>query len=410
MRSFRGLQRQLLALAPNARLEFVPTVEAAGRVLLRGVVARMNDPAEWRSAMDGYAVAHGELAGASPARPVSLRESGVSPAGRYTRQPLAPGEVRRIMTGAAIPPGADAVVPVERVSTDGRRVRFTGPAQPLANLRRPGENFKRGDPLIRSHTVLRPQEIGLCITAGVPRLGVAKRLRVGVLSTGTELVPPSTRLRHGEVFDSNRPMVLASVAATGALPVDLGSIGDRVSLLASRVRQARRTTDVLITIGGVSAGDFDIVKIFLRSCPTVRQVRVAMRPARPQAFGRWGRLFWYALPGNPVSALVAFEQLVRPFLLRAMGHQRVFRPVRRGRCDAEVKSSLRIREFVRARAVEEKGEWRLRKVGPEGSGNLRSMVEANAFMVVPEDCARVSPGDLVNFELLSDPPSREKPD
>lgn len=409
MRSFRSIQRQLLALAPEPQVERVSASQAAGRVLLHDVVARLDDPAEARSAMDGYAVAGSELATATHSNPVYLSESGVLPAGRSTRRRLASGEARRIMTGAPLPPGADAVVPVERVYSDGRRVRFSDTARAGAHLRRPGENFRRGDRLLFAPVLLRPQDVALCITAGVTRLVVARRVRVGVLSTGSELVPPSSRLRRGEVFDSNRPMVLAQVAGTGAEAVDLGSIGDRLSLLSEKVRLARRSTDILITIGGVSAGDFDIVKLFLRDYPDVHQVRVAMRPARPQAFGRLGRLFWYALPGNPVSAMVAFDRLVRPFLLRSMGHRHLFRPLRSGLCKSDVRSATGVTEFVRAFASEQEGKWQVSQVGPEGSSNLRSMVAANAFLIVPEDCERVKPGDRVNFELFSDPPTAERP-
>jgi molybdopterin molybdotransferase len=147
------------------------------------------------------------------------------------------------------------------------------------------------------------------------------------------------------------------------------------------------------------------VKLFLREFPAVQQVKVAMRPARPQAFGRLGKLFWYALPGNPVSAMVAFDRLVRPFLLRAMGHRQVFRPQRLGESQSRLDSPRGMREFVRAFATLRKGHWRVRKVGPEGSSNLRSMVAANAFMIVPESCERVEPGDGVTFELFADPPS-----
>jgi molybdopterin molybdotransferase len=200
-------------------------------------------------------------------------------------------------------------------------------------------------------------------------------------------------------------MILAQVAATGALAVDLGSITDRTSELAERLAVARRQADFLITVGGVSAGDFDIVKLFLRNHPGVRRVQVAMRPARPQAFGRVGRLFWYALPGNPVSAFVAFDQLVRPLLLRAMGHRHVLRALRRGRSGSAVRSARGLLEFVRARAEVRAGEWQVNQVGPEGSGNLRSLVEANALLVVPEPATRVAPGDPVSFELLSDGPA-----
>lgn len=373
-------------------------------MLLEAVVARLNDPAESRSAMDGYAVRHADLAGASTQSPVTLPEAGLLPAGRAKSQRLAPGRAVRIMTGAPLPAQADAVVPVEKVEVQNGSVRFTYAPRLRAHVRGAAENFSRGDRLLAPRTVLRPQEVALCITAGVPRLTVARRVRVAVLSTGSELVPPSTRLRRGEVFDSNRPMILAQVAATGAVPVDLGTIDDRVHKLGERLAAARKKADFLITLGGVSAGDFDIVKTFLSSHREVQLVQVAMRPARPQAYGQLGRLFWYALPGNPVSAWVAFDQLVRPLLLRAQGHAHVLRRPRRGVCLSEVRSVKGLVDFVRARAEHHAEGWRVRQVGPEGSSNLRSVTEANALLVIPEDCERLSPGDPASFELLSEGP------
>jgi molybdopterin molybdotransferase len=313
------------------------------------------------------------------------------------------------MTGAPLPPGADAVVPVEQVLVRSGVVTFTAPPEPRAHVRRPAENFRKGDHLISAGTVVRPQEIGLCITAGVPTLKVARRFRVGVLSTGTELVPPAGRLRRGEVFDSNRPMVLAQVRATGAEAVDLGVISDTKRSLGLKLGEARRKVDLLVTIGGISAGDFDIVKLFLRSYPSISQVRVAMRPAKPQAFGRIGSLFWYALPGNPVSAMVAFDRFVRPLVLRAMGHRFVFRSVRSGVCTTPRSKPLHLREFVRAFARHRAGNWEVKTAGPEGSSNLRSMVNANAFMILPERTAGVEAGQTVHFELFSDPPTRKTP-
>jgi molybdopterin molybdotransferase len=313
------------------------------------------------------------------------------------------------MTGAPLPPGADAVIPVEQVEVKSGVVTFSAPPQPGAHVRRPAENFRKGEQLIPAGTVIRPQEIGLCITAGVPSLMVARQFRVGVLSTGTELVAPASRLRRGEVFDSNRPMVGAQVQATGAEAVDLGVISDTTRGLGAKLKEARRKVDLLVTIGGISAGDFDIVKLFLRSYPSVSQVRVAMRPAKPQAFGRIGSLFWYALPGNPVSAMVAFDRFVRPLILRAMGHRLVFRSLRSGICTTSRSKPPHLREFVRAFARERACVWHVKTAGPEGSSNLRSMVNANAFMILPERTASVGPGQTVNFELFSDPPTRETP-
>lgn len=358
--------------------------------------------------MDGYAVAHTDLAQASPHTPVTLPAEGVLPAGRAGARRLPVGRAVRIMTGAPVPPRATAVVPVEKVAVQNGRVAFTYAPRPNSHIRGAGENFRRGDLLLPAYTLLRSQEVALCITAGVPKLSVARRVRVAVLSTGSELVPPARSLRRGEVFDSNRPMILAQIEAAGAVAVDLGTIDDRLHKLKARLKVARSEADFLITLGGVSAGDFDIVKLFLQSHRDVHLVQVAMRPARPQAFGRLGKLFWYALPGNPVSAWVAFDQLVRPLILRAQGHQNVVRKLRRGICTTRVNSVSGLLDFVRARADRHEDGWQVRQVGPEGSSNLRSLTEANALLLVPETCERIEPGDPVDFELLSDSPESER--
>ena len=408
MRSFASVRQELLASLPEPRAELIPTAEAAGRVLLAPLVARLDDPAEPRSAMDGYAVAHTDLAGASPKSPVTLPAAGLLPAGRSGARRLPQRQALRIMTGAVVPANASAVVPVEKVAVQNGEVHFTYAPRPNSHIRQAGENFRRGDRLLPAHTLLRSQEVALCITAGIPKLPVARRVRVAVLSTGSELVPPARSLRRGEVFDSNRPMILAQVESTGAVALDLGTIDDRVHKLRDRLKVARREADFLITLGGVSAGDFDIVKLFLKSHKDVRLVQVAMRPARPQAFGRLGRLFWYALPGNPVSAWVAFDQLVRPLILRAQGHRNVVRTLRRGICTTRVNSVSGLLDFVRARADRHADSWQVRQVGPEGSSNLRSLTEANALLLIPESSERIEAGDPVDFELLSDLPETER--
>jgi len=313
------------------------------------------------------------------------------------------------MTGAPVPSGADAVVPVESVSVESDQVLFRAAPPAGAHIRMRGENFRRGEVVVRAGSVLRPQETAVCITAGVTTVRVARRLRVGILTTGSELIEPGTKLRRGEVFDSNGPMLTMLVHQTGAEAIALGRIPDRVKELQRLVMDLRGRIDLLITVGGVSMGDFDIVKAFLRMRRGVELVRVKMRPAKPQAFGRLGRMFWYALPGNPVSAFVAFDRFVRPLILRSMGHRLVFRTPRVGSAVGEWRKKHDLIEFVRAHAWETKEGWNVRRVGPEGSANLRSVVNANAFAILHEKEHRIKAGAPLTFELFADPPTRSKP-
>ncbi len=409
MKSYGAYLKHVLTCAPVPRSERISVEAAAGRVLLEDIRATIDDPVEARSAMDGYAVHARDLRDAGSDTPVWLAESGRSQAGRTPHLRLAAGTAWRIMTGAPMPAGADAVVPVEHVTRIDGRVQFVAAPKRGAYVRRPRENFRRGTLLIRAGTVIRAQELGLAITAGYKTLRVARPLRVGVVSTGDELVPPGSRLRRGEVFDSNRPTILAMARDAGVQAIDLGRVGDRPEFLDRILKEHRRELDMLVTIGGVSAGDFDVVKVFLRRYRSVDLVKVGMRPAKPQAFGRLGRLWWYGLPGNPVSAMIAFDRFVRPFVMRATGHRLVFRARRTGVCETSVGKKHALREFIRAHARQAGDRWHVRPVGPGGSSNIRSMVNANALIILPERCRRVAAGEEVAFELLADPPLRTVP-
>lgn len=406
MRSYKSFLAQVIRSAPKPLVEWVDVEDGSGRLLAESLTARLSDPAEHRSAMDGYAVRAVDLSGATARSPVHLSATGLSAAGATGLHKLRRGCARRIMTGAPLPGGADTVVPVERITCTDRGVWFDESPPRGAYVRRPAENFRRGSLLIRKGSLLRPQEVGLCITAGVTEVAVYKKPRVGVISTGDELVPAATKLKRGEVFDSNRPTILAMIADTGATPVNLGAVRDQTSVLRRRIEKTADRLDLLITIGGVSAGDFDIVKQLIVEYPDMSLIRVAMRPARPQAFGRVGKLLWYGLPGNPVSAMVAFDRFVRPLLLRAMGHRNIFRPLRSGICSMPVRKKHAFREFVRAHARSEGSGWTIDIVGPPGSSNLRSMVNANAFVVLTEGPGSVRKGARVAFELFDDPETR----
>lgn len=406
MRSYEGFLAHVIRSAPKPDTEWIPVELSSGRLLAEPVNAVVNDPAEPRSAMDGYAVRALDLKRASARTPVRLTATGLSAAGPTGRHRLRPGCARRIMTGAPLPAGADTIVPVERITEIGSGVQFDLSPARGAYVRKPAENFKRGARLIKKGCILRPQEVGLCITAGVTQVAVFKKPRVGVISTGDELVPGASRLKRGEVFDSNRPTILAMIADTGAIGVNLGTVRDQKSVLRRKVEKYADRLDLLITIGGVSAGDFDIVKQLIVEYPDMSLIRVAMRPAKPQAFGHVGTLLWYGLPGNPVSAMVAFDRFVRPLLLRAMGHRHLFRPRHVGICRTAIRKKHSFREFVRAHARSDRSGWTVEVVGPPGSSNLRSMVNANAFVVLPEDLKSVRRGQRVAFELFSDRESR----
>jgi molybdenum cofactor synthesis domain-containing protein len=308
-------------LAPAAR----PLGDAVGLVTADDVVAEEAVPPFANTAMDGYAVRAADTARAGPEAPVRLAVAGELPAGHPPTQSVEEGEAIRIMTGAPMPDGADAVVMVEYTERDGDAVRVLHAAKPGDHVRAAGGDLAPGDPVFPTGTVLGPAHVGVLASLGFHEVEVVARARVGVLSTGDELVERGA-LRPGQIRDSNRPMLLALVGGTGADAVNLGLAPDDERVISRTLEDAPATCDAVITSGGVSVGDFDYVKAALDRLGGLQSVQVAIKPAKPLAFGVIDGTPVFGLPGNPVSSLVSFELFARPALLTMMGHRARFRP------------------------------------------------------------------------------------
>ncbi len=394
------------ALLPPQPVEDVPLAEARGRVLARDVVSTVSLPPFANSAMDGYAVRAAEVAGADGAAPVVLPVAADLPAGRTDVPPLEPGTAHRIMTGAALPVGADAVVPVEQTDAGLERVAVRAVPEPGAFVRGVGEDVVAGSVVLTAGTVLRAPQIGLAAAVGRARLPVRRRPVVLVLSTGSELVAPGTELEPGQIYESNGPMLAAAVEEAGGRAELLRFVPDDVEEFLGRLRErigaVEGGVDLVLTSGGVSAGAYEVVKDAFTG-RGVDFVKVAMQPGGPQGAGRVDELGGVAvvtLPGNPVSSHVSFEVFVRPALRAATGHPHPDRPVVSATLGERWTSPAGRRQYRRAALDAVRGT--VTEVGTAASHLLAALARAECLVVVPEGVTTLSEGAPVQVWLLDD--------
>jgi molybdopterin molybdotransferase len=370
--------------------------EALGSVLAEEVRAPNDVPPFANSAMDGFAVRAADVASASRERPARLRIALDIAAGQSAAVELPRASAARIMTGAPLPPGADAVVRFE--DTDGGEdavaVYRAVPSQ--ENVRLAGEDVRKGAVVLEPGTALRAAEIGVLATAGRRQVRVVRRPKVAVLSTGDELVEVDAPLAPGKIRDANRYSLAAAVRAAGGLPVVLGIARDTADALRAALRRAAEE-DVIVTSGGVSVGDFDFVKVVMGELGAMNFWSIAMRPGKPVAFGEIRGKPIFGLPGNPVSALLTFELFVRPALLRLQGRTKLQRPRASARLVEDVEKPPHLRFF--ARAIYDERDGTVRTTGPQGSGILRSMALANCLVDLPVGPSLVPAGSKVTVIL-----------
>lgn len=372
-------------VAPTA-VEVVPLALARGLVLAQDIAALTALPPFDNSAMDGYAVRAEDVASV----PTTLTVADDIPAGRTSVFPLEPGTAQRIMTGALLPPGADAIVPVEHTDARIDRVRIDTAPPPGAHIRSVGEDITAGQIALRAGTRLFPAHLGLAAAIGHAGLPVYRRLRVVVLSTGSELVEPGTALLPGQIYESNTALLCAAIEEAGASARAVHFVPDDVAEFLATVERETADADLLVTSGGVSAGAYEVVKDAFANLGTVSFAKVAMQPGGPQGWGRVGDLPVVTLPGNPVSAYVSYEVFLRPSLRAAM-HLRPDRPRVCARLVADVVSPAGKRQFLRGLYAD--GE--VTQVGGPGSHLLAHLARANCLVVIPEDAEQMSAGESV---------------
>lgn len=394
-----ALDRILSRLAPLGA-EKVPILDTLGRVMAEEISAGRDIPPLDNSGMDGYAVRWEDIRSASTDHRVQLDVIEDLPAGFVARQTVGKGQAIRIMTGAPIPKGADTVVPVEDTEMKERRVFILKSLGAGANIRRAGEDVKKGDRVISTGDLIRPAEVGMLASLGRSFVYVYQRPQVAILATGDELADVDETLDGVKIVSSNSYALAAQVKDCGAIPIQLGIARDRKEEIEKKLRQGLRA-DVLISSAGVSVGDYDFVKDVLNDLGTEMVFwKVAMKPGKPLAFGLIQGKPVFGLPGNPVSSMVSFEEFVRPSLLKMMGHRQLFRPVIEAVLKEDIHKEPGRRHFVRAFVSFDKDHYQVTITGEQGSAILRSMVKANGLVVVPEDRKIVKAGEKVQVQLL----------
>lgn len=383
-------------------LEKVDILAAAGRVIGENIFAPRDIPSAPNSARDGYAVRFADAQGVKAGKPVELRVVETIAAGSVAKKTLKPGQTARIMTGAMIPKGADAVVSREDTEERGKTVLIKIAISKGQEIRFAGEDVQKGEQVIAAGSVLRPAHIGMLAQLGKAFVSVHQKPRVAILSTGDELVDIEVDPPVGKIINSNSYSLAAQVLNCGGIPVILGIGRDNKAELVEKFQTVRRA-DVILSSGGVSVGDYDFVKDVMGDIGNAMHFwRVAMRPGKPLAFGSIGDVPLFGLPGNPVSVMVSFEQFVRPYLLKMQGHTRIFRQTFKAVSAQDIKKSPGMKNLIRA--VVQRGKNRIvaRVTGNQSSGVLKSMVVANAFIVLAENVSFVKKGDEVVVQMLDE--------
>ena len=416
MLSVEEALEKILGYVHVLETEEKPLLQALGQVLAEDATAEFAIPPLDNTAMDGYAVRAVDTEGTSPRSPKRLAVVGELAAGAVFEGEVEPGTAVRIMTGAPIPTGADAVVPFEDTDEPSGREfgTFAKPVESVAvhhsvkkgdNVRRAGEDIAAGSRVIPKGTLLRASHVGALAAMGRATVRVIRRPVVAVLSTGDELVPLGEQLGPGQIHDSNTYSVSALVKESGAIPKVLGIARDDIEALTAKIHEGL-DTDILLTSAGVSRGDYDVVKDVLAREGEIAFWTVRMKPGKPLAFGSFAaadgrRVPHIGFPGNPVSSMISFELFARPAIFKMMGKTGWQRPMLRVIVEQRIANRDGRRIFARAVVSERDGRHYASLTGPQGSGVLTSMMIANALVVVPEDVPEVRPGDELTAMMLN---------
>jgi len=376
-----------------------------GQVLAEDVYSAIDVPPLDNSAMDGYAVRAEDIAGATASSPVYLNVIGEVKAGDISKEEVGALTALRIMTGAPLPQGADSVVQFEDTDEALRRERppfqigILNQVIKGQNVRRSGEDIAHGQLVLRKEMVLRPAEIGVLSSLGKETTMVIRRPIVAILATGDELVALGQPLTEGKIYNSNSFSAAAQVLRYGGIPRVLGIARDRVKDIKDKIKEAL-SADMLLTSGGVSMGNYDLVKDVLAKQGDVSFWTVRMKPGKPLAFGTIGGVPHLGLPGNPVSSMITFELFARPAILKMMGKKDLSKPTIYAKLEGHIKNTDGRRIFARAMVSKEGDRYIARTTGPQGSGILTSMSRANGLVIVPEDTEMVEQGEIVKVLML----------
>ncbi|MBU3912345.1 MAG: molybdopterin molybdotransferase MoeA [Candidatus Omnitrophica bacterium] len=382
--------------------EKVRLLDGLDRVIATDIHANCNLPPFDNSAMDGYAVRARDTKGASSERPKVLKVIEDVAAGYTAKNRIRNNQAIRIMTGAPVPNGADSVIMVEFTKKDKNLAEIFKQTKKGENIRRAGEDVRKKQKVLSKGTVLRPQEIGMLASLGIAKINVSKRPRVGILATGDELVGVEERLTKGKIRNSNTYIVHGQIVKCGAAPVDLGIARDtRIKVRKKIEAGLNKRLDMLLVMGGISVGDYDLVKdVLLDMGMKMKFWKVCQRPGKPLAFGIIKGIPVFGLPGNPVSSAISFEEFVRPSLLKMQAAESLFRPGVWAILTQDFKKKKDLRYFIRTRLKNIDGKFYASITGPQGSGIINSLVLADGIIVAPEEKTLLKKGHKVYVQLL----------
>ena len=399
MLSVEQARQKMLESIPVLSTESREILESTGYVLAETLNATENIPPFDNSAMDGFAVQSKDVNGVSKEKSASLTVVETIAAGYAPIKTVESGQAARIMTGAMMPEGADAVVMQEVTELTGDTVTIFESVEENENVRFTGESVSQGDCVMSPGKLLRPPEVSMLASLNCSIVKVYRKPKVAIVSTGDELTPIGEPLKPGKIRDSNRYGIFAQVDEIGCVPIDMGIAPDDEVETERIFREAIAKADALITSGGVSVGEHDIVKKVLMKLGEMNFWRVAMKPGKPQAYGSIEGKPVFGLPGNPVSSLVVFELFVRPALLKMAGHTTLFRPKFKAILETDVTNRDGRVNYMRAILTEENGQFIAKTTGPQGSGILHSLVLANGLIIIPSGVT-VKAGETVEAHLL----------
>ncbi len=400
MLSVEQARQQMLDTIGVLPTEQKEILECSGYVLAEGLYASENIPPFDNSAVDGFAVISSDVKDASKENPIDLSVVETIAAGYAPEKKVSPGSAARIMTGAMMPDGADAVVMQEVTEFDGDTVEIFESVDKSENVRFTGESVKVKDCVMLNGKILRPSEISMMASLNCATVAVYRKPVVAIVSTGDELTPIGETLKPGKIRDSNRYGLYAQVQNAGGIPIDMGIAPDDEDETERIFLKSLSHADALITSGGVSVGEHDVVRNVLTKLGQMHFWRVAMKPGKPQVYGFIDDKPIFGLPGNPVSSLVVFELFVRPALLKMAGHTELLRPIFEAVLRTDVMNSDGRVNYMRAIISKENGEYLVQTTGPQGSGILHSLVLANGLITIPAGVT-LSAGERVEAQFLN---------
>ena len=385
-------------ISPIEESEIVETMNLLGRVLSRDVISPVNVPPYTNSAMDGYAFKASSIKAGQVSQ---FHTVGKAFAGKPFTGTVGPKEAVRIMTGAIVPEGTDTVIMQEKVKVENALVSFSDHLPEGTNTRKAGEDIKRGECAVAKGKLIRPGDMGLMASLGIPNVEVYRKLRVACFSTGDELVSIGNDLEIGQIYDSNRYSLNGLLTRLGFEIYDMGVIKDDKLSVEKALIEASKKADVIITTGGVSVGEADYIKEVLNNLGEVLFWKIAMKPGRPLAYGKIKDSHFFGLPGNPVSVMVTFYQFVQDALRKLQGENPIKdRPSQRLRCSSTIRKIPGRTEYQRGIVCFTDGEWTVRTTGDQGSGILSSITRADCFIILQPTDETIEPGEYVEVQMM----------